>query len=366
MGFMKKDKKKSTQQKVNNRKKYMLFAVIATSVILVLMIVFYVRSILINRGQIIEHYRELQSRQTELLAVALEGKDEQAMIEALKSGIDTSGENWAYLILNDEMVYMRDDNTTDTMTYLKAKGAMRSYLDNSKGVYSSCLVGDTGYVCGIYTEREYILNNYGVGEFENYVVLGFVATFLALGIMLIQYSVYLNRTLIENEELSRELHNRNKKFREYEKISDGYREQILDYESGQKNAVDNIYDMDIVAALLSKSKDPELYPICFMFISVVMTGRYYSKNELMDIMELVKSNMKKNHVTAEISKGFFTVIMYKTDIAEAEKLKNDVLMQWKSYHGIKRDTQIKLSLYQVAEGDDPEKAFYREKDKVLL
>jgi hypothetical protein len=360
---MLKNKEKNKKRKLN-RKKYMSFAVIATVVLLVLMIVHYAVSILQNRKKIIEQYGVLQGTQAKLLAASLEGKSEQDMIDVIKSRLEVSGENWAYLMLDGEMIFMRDDNTTESMAYLKAKGAMADYLAESGGIYSSASVTGTDYVCGIYTTKNYILSNYGVGEFENYVILGFVVMFLVLGAMIIQYSIYLNRTMAEREAVTKELRDRNTKFREYEKLSAEYKDQILDYESGQRNDIKKVYDMDIVDALLSKSKDVELYPICFMYVSVVMADRYYSKDELMAIMELIKSNVKKKHVTAEISKGFFTVIMYKTDIAEAESLRNVILRQWESFPIPKQDTSIKISLYQVKENDDPRRVFYREKDKV--
>lgn len=357
------DKKKVVDKKVN-RKRYMLFAVIATVLLLVLMVVFYARVIYINREKVLNQYSTMQSRQVELLADSLSGKDEQEIIDDIKSRVEMSGENWAYVLLDNQMIFMRDDNTTDNLAYLKAAGVMDEYLEESGGVYNSSPIPGTDYVCGMYTGRDYILSSYSTGEFENYIILGFVATFLALGVMLIQYSVYLNRTLKEKELLERELHDRNNKFREYEKLSAGYKEQILDYQSGQKSGVNNVYDMDIVDVLLSKSEDAELYPICFMYVSVVMAERYYSKDELMDIMEFVKGLVKQNHVTAEISKGFYTVIMYRTDIREADDVRRNIMTQWKNSYARKNDTEIKTYLYQVKADENPREAFYREKDGV--
>lgn len=357
------DMKKVADKKVN-RKRYMLFAVIATVLLLVLMVVFYARVIYINREKVLNQYSTMQSRQVELLADSLSGKAEQEIIDDIKSRVEMSGENWAYVLLENQMIFMRDDNTTDNLAYLKATGVMAEYLEESEGVYNSSPIPGTDYVCGMYTGRDYILSSYSTGELENYIILGFVATFLALGVMLIQYSVYLNRTLKEKELLERELHDRNNKFREYEKLSAGYKEQILDYQSGQKSGVNNVYDMDIVDVLLSKSEDAELYPICFMYVSVVMAERYYSKAELMDIMEFVKGLVKQNHVTAEISKGFYTVIMYRTDIREAEDVRRNIMTQWKNSYARKNDTEIKTYLYQVKADENPREAFYREKDGV--
>jgi hypothetical protein len=362
--MMTKKKQKNKKQKLN-RKQYMLFAVVSTLVLLVLMIVYYAHSIWQNREDQIAQYKELQSRQVELLSAALEGKDQADMIEVLKSKVTASGENWAYLLLDGEMIFMRDENTTNSMSYYKTKDALTDYMNGSTGVYSSSSVADTGYVCGIYTTRAYILSNYGAGEFENYVILGFAAVFLAMGVMLIQYSVYLNRTLTERDNLARELQDRNKKFREYEKLSAGYREQLLDYEAQQRNGSEKRYDMEIVDALLSKSKDAELYPICFMYVSVIMADRYYARDELRPIMELIKSSMKKQHVTAELSKGFFAVLMYKTELAEAEKLRTVILKQWESLPDRKEDTRLRISLYSVTDEEDPKEAFYREKDKAV-
>ena len=118
----------------------------------------------------------------------------------------------------------------------------------------------------------------------------------------------------------------------------------------------------IVDTLLSKSSDTELFPITFMFIRVRMGDRYFSRDAIFRIMDFIKGSMGKNHVTAELSKGYFVVIMYKTDLAAAEKTREEMLSKWEAFS---KGAELETVLREVVSTENPRNTFYHEKDRLL-
>ena len=67
-----------------------------------------------------------------------------------------------------------------------------------------------------------------------------------------------------------------------------------------------------------------------------------------------------NHVTAEMSKGNFVVLMYMTDMSTAEDIRDKMLESWKRTSANEAGAEIRTELRAVTDGDDPRKVFYGE------
>ena len=93
-----------------------------------------------------------------------------------------------------------------------------------------------------------------------------------------------------------------------------------------------------------------------------MGDRYFSRDAIFRIMDFIKGSMGKNHITAEISKGYFVVIMYKTDADTAEKKKAEILEKWGEFS---KGSELEAVLRSVAPGEKPRQVFYHEKDRLI-
>lgn len=71
-----------------------------------------------------------------------------------------------------------------------------------------------------------------------------------------------------------------------------------------------------------------------------MGDRYFSRDEIFRIMDFIKGCMGSNHVTAEMSKGNFVVLMYMTDMSTAEQIRDKMLESWKEPQQMKRGLRL--------------------------
>lgn len=350
-------------RKAEKNKTYRGRLVAAFAVILlmiVLEIVYHGYHMMDNRDNILAAYKDDQLQTVSILAERLEGLSEKDMESVINEVVDVSGSEWAFLTKGDDIIFVKDAATTAELSNMTASG-LDEYMSKQKGIVSATAIVGSGYVVGIYADRSYVLSAYGANDFEFYIVIAVIAVFLVLGGMVIEFAGRIGHMGRKVGRLEAELAARNEKFDEYERFTESYEEELRqkDIEPADKRS-DRYYDMEVVDSLLSKSTDPELYPITFLFISVQMGDRYFSRDEIFGIMDFIRGSMKSNHVTAEISKGNFAVLMYMTDMSTAEQIRDKMLESWKRTSANEAGVEIRTELRTVTDGDDPRKVFYGE------
>lgn len=350
-------------RKIEKNKTYRGRVVAAFAVVLFMIAletIYYGYHMKTNRDNIFSAYKDDQSQTVSILAERLEGLSEKDMESVINEVVDVSGSEWAFLTKGDDIIFVKDAATTAELSDMTASG-LDEYMSKQKGIVSATAIVGSGYVIGIYADKSYVLSAYGVNDFEFYIVIAVIAAFLVLGGMVIEYAGRIGHMGRKVQRLEDELTARNEKFDEYERLTESYGEELRqkDIEPADKKS-GRYYDMEVVDSLLSKSTDPELYPITFLFISVQMGDRYFSRDEIFGIMDFIKGCMGSNHVTAEMSKGNFVVLMYMTDMSTAEQIRDKMLESWKRTSANEAGAEIRTELRAVTDGDDPRKVFYGE------
>lgn len=350
-------------RKAEKNKTYRGRVVAAFAVILlmiVLEIVYYGYHMMNNRDNILAAYKDDQSELVSVLAERLDGLSENDMVSAIQRSVGVSGSEWAFLIKGDDVIFIKDEATTADLSGMTASG-LEEYMGKNDGIVSENRIAESDYIVGMFADRSNLLSSYGVNDFEFYIVIAMIVAFLVLGGMVIEYAGRIGHMGRKVQRLEDELTARNEKFDEYERLTESYEEELRqkDIEPADKRS-GRYYDMEVVDSLLSKSTDPELYPITFLFISVQMGDRYFSRDEIFRIMDFIKGCMGSNHVTAEMSKGNFVVLMYMTDMSTAEQIRDKMLESWKRTSANEAGAEIRTELRAVTDGDDPRKVFYGE------
>jgi|GEM_PF-178521 len=318
---------KNTEKRKENKKTYRGRLVAAFVVVLVttlLEIIYYGYHIMDNRDNVVHSFKNEQDSTAQIIADGLAGKSEDAMIHFIRHSVPVSGTTWGFILKDGRVLYMKDDDTTKNLENISSKAEFELYMEDLGGIVSEASVSGTEYVCGVFTDKDYVLEEYGTSNIEFYIVTAVIATILVFGCILIEFAGRIGHEGRKVIALQSDLTERNEKFDEYERLTDQYEEELRNRDFDKTEIKrEGYYDLEIVDTLLSKSSDTELFPITFMFIRVRMGDRYFSRDAIFRIMDFIKGSMGKNHVTAELSKGYFVVIMYKTDLAAAEKLAAD-------------------------------------------
>jgi len=89
-----------------------------------------------------------------------------------------------------------------------------------------------------------------------------------------------------------------------------------------------IYDEDLLRGFLQKSDDPSLLPMCIMDISLIMGNEYYTKDQIFSYIEPIKVLLSPRHILAEVARGEFIAILYRTDFEEVSLLRDKIRAAW--------------------------------------
>ena len=179
---------KNTEKRKENKKTYRGRLVAAFVVVLVttlLEIIYYGYHIMDNRDNVVHSFKNEQDSTAQIIADGLAGKSEDAMIHFIRHSVPVSGTTWGFILKDGRVLYMKDDDTTKNLENISSKAEFELYMEDLGGIVSEASVSGTEYVCGVFTDKDYVLEEYGTSNMEFYIVTAVIATILVFGCILI-------------------------------------------------------------------------------------------------------------------------------------------------------------------------------------
>lgn len=329
-------------------------AILVSLVVIVFAAVFFiVHENQVHREKYLEVYRMEQLAYTGQLANQLEPlmtdeAGDDLLVSCMAEICEVSANHWSFLCRGEEVLFAKDVKTTGNLREEKKKS---SFMDTVQGQNAVLTMvekefGGTDYVIGTITDENYALSKGGVKQHEIYLYL-VVGIFIMLAVMaIIGLTAKLNQVERTLQNTSDALQRQNIKL-ERAGEETVLLEQKEDVPIEKENQ--NFYDSDLIRMFLSKSDDAALMPMQILFIDLIMESRYYSRKEIFDVMEGVRKFLGPTHVTGEIQKGRFVVLMYRTSAEEAQ----NILEQCRTYAERKKEENgIRLNMHiaEVKEG----------------
>lgn len=327
-------------------------AVVVTLAVIVLAGVFFViNENQSNRLYYLETYEQKQQEYTRQLGnqvemLVLAGTGEQELAEYFVNHAEVSGNSWMFVCRDSEVLFAKDQTTTERLGAFKEKD---HFLEDIKGqnLITTTVeqeIKGTVYLTGTVTDEYYALTQGKVLQHEIYIYL-VMGILIMLGVMaVICVTAKLNQVQRERHDISKTLQKQNRKLEESES------RQILVTETGELAATESesgYYDEELIRMFLQKSDEQELMPMQLLFARIVMEERYYSRQEIFDVMEELKRFLHRSHVIGEIGKGIFVVLMYQTSYETAEDIAEKFTKQMESQNA---NQQIRLWIMEVKEG----------------
>lgn len=332
-------------------------AVIVSLVVIVLAAAFFiVHENQAHREDYLEVYRAEQLVYTEQLANQLEllmpdGTGEVSAVSWMAENCEVSANRFSFLFREEEVLFAKDTKTTENLREEKKKSAFMDTIEGQDAVLTMAEkeLGGIHYVVGTITDENYALSRGGIKQHEIYCYLVF-GIFILLAVMaVIGLTAKLNKVESILQNTSETLQKQNIKLeRASEEAVLPEQKDEAEVEKGNQN----FYDSDLIRMFLNKSGDAALMPMQILYIDLIMESRYYSRKEIFDVMEGVKRFLRPTHVTGEIQKGRFVVLMYRTSKEEAQ----DILKQCQSFTDREKEKngiRLKMYLAEVKEGEDP-------------
>lgn len=305
-----------------------------------------------NREFYLDTYHQMQQSYTDQLGNQLEqlvtsGKDQEEISAWFSKNAEVSANSWMFWIRDDEVVYAKDEQTTDSLREARKKDTFLADLNSQEGIVTTVTVktGQTNIV-GVITSESYALSKTKLPQHEIYLYL-FSAILAMLAVMaVISLTAKLNvveNTLLEIEGKMKKQNIKLERSGEHTMITQPDNHSEAEYEEH------DFYDSELIRVFLKKSDDEALMPMQILFADIVMESRYYSRGEIFGALENLKRFLGRTHVLGEIKKGSFVVLMYRTTYEEAVR----IMERCKESLGRQGDDEaicMEISVVEVKEG----------------
>lgn len=266
--------------------------------------------------------------------LAEEGKQEKELIEYFSKTIPVSGNRWAFLCAGDKILYAKDQNMTNSLKADMTKDAFLAAYSGKGSILtlSEFSFGDALYTIGMVSDVDYLMLSCKLNRHKMYLLL-------AMGIVLLLFIgsfLFFVLCLYQREKkitvMSNNLEKQNRKL---EELAVKTELPVLSNLEGIGQETEKIngerqklYDMDVILALLRKSEKQQLYPFTIYVIHFNLFDKYFTKNQMLQMIEPVKLEITRSHILAEAVKGTFAVLMYQTGESEAALLMERVQKKW--------------------------------------
>ena len=108
----------------------------------------------------------------------------------VKATVKVGGDTYTsgFILKDGRVLYMKDDDTTKNLENISSKAEFELYMEDLGGIVSEASVSGTEYVCGVFTDKDYVLEEYGTSNMEFYIVTAVIATILVFGCILIEFA----------------------------------------------------------------------------------------------------------------------------------------------------------------------------------
>lgn len=334
-----------------------IYVISGVILILILAVMGYSYLFMAQERAYLRQYEAVQQEETDYLRQLIESSsNSDEMISRMKDCFEVSGSRWDYLIEDDKVIFAQNDTTTAGLGQESAHAGFDKYLGTMKLIRTESSFENQGqtYIIGIVTNKDYALDRVSIPKYRVYFVLFTFVLALLFSMGLVYYAGSLDKCNQKIEQIREELIKRNDLFAEYE--ADSNRKQEMEESLNKPVQEIGYYDWGFLKTLLEKSNQKQLFPISFLYIQIVMEARYYTKDELMSVMDYVKDALNGAQVIAEISKGKFAAVLYKTSLEEAQQLTENLYAGW-GEKGENLPLLIKPAF--VSEGDSPMETFLK-------
>lgn len=287
-------------------------------------------------------YTEQLAEQVELLM--MEGKNDSEVILYLEENAEVSANSWSFICKDKEILFAKDQKTTANLRTAKKKDVFMGQMASQDLILttSARVLNGNVYMIGTVTDRTYALELGNVPEHEIYLYMIYAAFIMAAVMAIIGIVAKLNYIEKNFLDTSRTLRRQNRKLEQAEVFADAV-EKHMDVPARDG---ENLYDSELIRLFLQKSDDEGLRPLQIAFVDLIMENRYYSRQEMLDVLEGIKKFIGTTHVLGERKKGSLVILMYRTSRESAE----DIVRQYQEYVKNQKSVPVRIRLVEVKEG----------------
>lgn len=252
-----------------------------------------------------------------------EGATTEDIINIINSKITPSGSRFVVYERNDEILFAKTTLATSNLKGLRYSPDYWQSINEQEIEVSEYLwnTESGAYKVSIVTEQSVILDGYSVNQVSYYIFFVTAIMCLVLFILIIIYVTMLDSTTKSLSSTQNELEIKTIGFENYIAEDKENPNNVIHNETDFEasfSRLERFFDVSFLRNLLSKSNEEDLKPIKIVFISFLMTERYYSANEIVEFASSLTRIMHQREAIFEVRKGLFAVVIFKSNDAEVK------------------------------------------------
>jgi hypothetical protein len=283
-----------------------------------------------NQSYAVENYEKREERLvdqiSQVLMLMLNNGAQDAELAEYMAGLEASGARFYVLSNEDTIIFAKNAVTSANLGNLSDSSL---FFDSLQG--QELTIQSASFKCELGEYRVYLIEDMYTVKSDldltrhfYYILMYTVILCFVVVALLISLLGYIRDIRKKLDAAQKELFERNE---EMEKLSMEFSANEGDKTDIEGRNVGNgivssdaleFYNVYTIKMLLEKSVDPELKSVSIIFAELDMREKYFSKDELFDIMGNFKKQLKSNEIIGEVRKGLFVILLYRYNADEVE------------------------------------------------
>ncbi len=322
---------------MENQKKRTALIICSLCILVAAVLVFIGFELKRNQSLYVNNFIENQQRNADQIAIQFQhyienqGLSVNSAIVTILDEVDTTGNSYWFVAMNDDLLFVKDKVTSDTYEFT----SLTSFLKVSKSegyylVYQNFAVGDTEYTIGNCITKSYIKDDGQLYKHLIYVVMPLILLTAIVMVVVIYCILIINRQESKIKGLSMEAIDRNVTIEllttrlKKAKFSDHGGVKGQDADSKEKQ----IYNKEVLVSLLAKINRENIVPLTMVIIELSSKNRIYTAQEYQGFVRSATDYLLNEHVIAEIIPGIFSILMFHSGLESKNELKKTLINEW--------------------------------------
>ena len=275
------------------------------------------------------------------------GAETPELVQYLSENVQASGKRWVFFAIGNRLVFAKNETTTNDLEELAYWYTFMDYVENQEDMlvkYNTFDYLNKTYRTGLVYSKSAALNEDFISRHNIYTIMVNSIALLALLSLMLGAMISLAGIKKKLRQAEASITEKNAQIESLMESTKNIRS--IEMPEEMEANFQKVYDGSFLCEFLERSNDPALFPICFLGISILMGREYFSREQILHYIKPIEGFLSPRYILGEIGRGQFVAILYRTNFAEATKLRDDIYALWKDIHEIS-GTKVGVGVAQM-------------------
>ncbi|TAH65377.1 MAG: hypothetical protein EWM47_11270 [Anaerolineaceae bacterium] len=316
---------------------YQFILIASVGIIVTAIILFMAIELRNHKTSFINNYEKEQQVLTNQVSIRMNyymvsgQMDISEAISTVINEVETSGSKFWFIAENEEMLFVRDQNTSKLFEFISLSSFIKQSRDDNMSISSSSfIIGDNQYTVGLCVKEAYMNDIGRVSQHYIYIIMPIIVISAMIIVILVISILHISKQEDRIKELEDDAIERNKTI---EKLNISIKQLQLedverDYNMEETIQKTIIYNREVLISLLDKIKKENIVPLTIIVVELSTSDKSQNEDNYHKIIKSVSRLIDKEHVIAEVEPHIFTILLFKTRSDSSNDIKDTLVNKW--------------------------------------